>query len=277
MISFANFHIADSGNMLCVSPWSSGVNKPSEFIAPGLNAHVCDMPTHWHLLPVKPRAVAPPPIAHSTTTTTTTTHTSTPTPSPDHSRRSLGVLCFCLCRAGTSWQCSIMSRVRATKQITGAHTASPAGISKCTLSNAIKSCWTCRNINLTFYCNERGPRDEGCNPKEHKKHEIKRITHEYLTGLLKNLSSIWPQRHRSTITDIQTAVEDAAATGRCSCRKLLECRKFRKISLVIRLPNLVAGLVNLICGQLQKQQDQAPASGFSWGLRCRCWARHSND
>ncbi|KRG01610.1 LOW QUALITY PROTEIN: uncharacterized protein Dmoj_GI26247, partial [Drosophila mojavensis] len=28
-----------------------------------------------------------------------------------------------------------------------------------TLSNAIKSCWTCRNINLTFYCPGRGPRD----------------------------------------------------------------------------------------------------------------------
>ncbi|XP_064550862.1 LOW QUALITY PROTEIN: uncharacterized protein LOC135436994 [Drosophila montana] len=27
-----------------------------------------------------------------------------------------------------------------------------------TLSNAIKSCWTCRNINLTFYCPGRGPR-----------------------------------------------------------------------------------------------------------------------
>lgn len=37
-------------------------------------------------------------------------------------------------------------------------TASPAGISKSTLSNAIKSCWTCRNINLTFYCPGRGPR-----------------------------------------------------------------------------------------------------------------------
>lgn len=38
-------------------------------------------------------------------------------------------------------------------------TASPAGISKSTLSNAIKSCWTCRNINLTFYCPGRGPRE----------------------------------------------------------------------------------------------------------------------
>lgn len=165
-----------------------------------------------------------------------------------------------------------MSRVREAKQITGAHTASPAGISKCTLSNATsKVVGHVVTLIWHFTAMNVGQGTRAASQKEHKKHEIKRIMHGYLTGLLKNLSRIWPQRHRSTITDIQTAVEDAAATGRMQLPQAVGVPKVSQ--------NISRDAAAKSCCRPSESdlwstaKTTGPASGFSWGLRCRCWAK----
>ncbi|KRF83813.1 LOW QUALITY PROTEIN: uncharacterized protein Dvir_GJ26838, partial [Drosophila virilis] len=97
-----------------------------------------------------------------------------------------------------------------------------------TLSNAIKSCWTCRNINLTFYCPGRGPRKS-----------IAEAVNRNDTG----------QRLPS---DSCQGCFICESYGKQLLCKLLEYRKSHKTSRdktnLMCLPNLIAGLANLICG-----------------------------
>lgn len=88
MISLANFRRTEHERPLWVRPWSGGsalsVNKISEFIAPGLQAHVCATCPHidTSCLHRASSSCSAPISTHSTITTTTNTPTPTPSPSP---------------------------------------------------------------------------------------------------------------------------------------------------------------------------------------------------